>query len=184
LSNDDLIEIGFIREAHGLRGQVVVHAYSGDENSLTQYGALQSADGSKRFTFDIINSKNNDFLCHVNDVSDRDAAEKLRGTKLFVPADALPPTNGDEYYVRDLIGLNIVDQKGTQLGSVINIHNLGHNDAFEIEFIHDGEKPLEKPRQEFLLYTTQNVLSVSVPDKKIIIDLPIGLLEDVKKDAH
>jgi 16S rRNA processing protein RimM len=184
MASDDLIEIGFIREAHGLRGQVVVHAFSGREDSLTQYGALLNADGSRTFSFDIINAKGNDFLCKLDGVTDRDDAEKLRGTKLFTRAANLPMTNGDEYYVRDLIGLTVKDQSGTILGTVKDVIDLGVHSAFDIEFIHNGETALPEAQRELMLYTKQNVLALDIKNKTMTIELPAGLLEIVQKDAR
>jgi 16S rRNA processing protein RimM len=184
MKDGDLIEIGFIREAHALRGQVVVHAYSGQEESLTQYGPLLNADGSKSYTLDVINAKGNDFLCTVKGVTDRNAAEALRGTKLFTPASKLPPIEApDEFYVRDLIGLTVKNNSGTVLGKVKDVIDLGVHSAFDIEFIHNGENELPEGQRELMLYTTENVLNIDVPGKTIVISLPHGLLEIIDKPA-
>lgn len=177
MTQNDLIEVGFIRAAHGLKGHVVVHAYSGEESSLTGYGPLQNKDRNKNFMLTVVNDKGTDFLCRIDGVTERNAAEALRGTKLFVAADKLPPPQEDEFYIRDLIGLAVVDANGTALGTVQNMIAMGAQSAFEIEFIHDGTWPLPKPQIEMLLYTKQNVKQVDVTNKQITVELPYGLLE-------
>lgn len=173
---EELIEVGFIRAAHGLKGHVVVHAYSHEGNSLTGYGPLQNKDGTKTYEITVVNDKGSDFLCRVNNITDRNEAELLRGTKLFVSSSKLPAPEEDEFYIRDLIGLSVVDAKDQALGKVQNMIVLGAQDAFEIEFTHDGEKPLPKPQIEMLLYTKQNILNVDLTNKKITVELPYGLL--------
>lgn len=185
--NNDLIEIGFVRAAHGLKGYVVIHAYSREADSLTQYGALQSADGKKQFKIKVINGKENDFLCAVDGVKDRNAAEALRGTKLFTPLANLPNTEDeDDFYIRDLIGLEARNSEGTTLGKVISLITVGAYDAVEIEFTHNGTAPLPKKAYEYLVFTKQNVPEVRVAEGYITVMLPEGLLtlpKETENDA-
>ena len=178
MSNDDLIEIGFVRAAHGLRGQVVVHAHSRDGESLTKYGPLFNADKSKSFELQITGDNGTDFMCAVTGITDRNQAEALRGTKFFVPASALPPPAENEFYIRDLIGLQVRSTKGIVLGKVFNVLNLGVQDALDIEFTHDGTNPLEEKQTELLLLNAQNVPVIKPSEGYIVIDLPEGLLGD------
>ena len=66
-------------------------------------------------------------------VSDRNAAEALRGTALTVPRSALPPLDEGEYYYADLIGLPAISTDGGDLGHCINVENFGAGDVLEIE---------------------------------------------------
>ncbi len=66
-------------------------------------------------------------------VTDRTAAEKLRGTALTVPRESLPPLGEGEYYYADLIGLPCVSTDGTDLGTCVAVENYGAGDILEIE---------------------------------------------------
>lgn len=179
-----MIELGFIRAAHGLKGHVVVHLYSREEDSLTAYGDLTNADGSKTYKIDVISVNDKDFLCRVEGITERNGAEALRGTKLYIPAANLPETEDeDAFYIRDLIDLEVRDTVGTVLGKVINIIGVAAHDALEIEFTHNGAAPLAKPVQEYLVFTKDNVPDVHIADGYITINLPYGLLETVDKAA-
>lgn len=180
----DLIEIAFIRGAHGLRGQVMVHAHSLEEESLTGYGPLSSLDGSRQFKLKVTGVKGKDFICAIDGVNDRNAAEALRGTKLFIAADKLPETEEGEYYIKDLEGLSAVTLEGVTVGKVLHVTNFGVHDALEIRFIHDGQKPLEKPQTEFLLFTDENVPEVDLDNGIVTVNLPIGLLEMPEKPKN
>ena len=170
----DLIPIGFIRAAQGLQGLVVVHAWSGKAESLTGYGALQDTDGNS-YVLSVNSTKDKDFICKLKNVNDRTAAEKLRGIKLFIPADKLPPTSDDEYYHRDLIGLRVEDNTGQTIGSVQDIAALAQGDALLIAFTH-----VDPAQTELLLFTKENVPYISISEKRIVVELPHGLFEDVK----
>ena len=66
-------------------------------------------------------------------VTDRNAAEKLTNTKLFVDRSALPPADDDEYYLTDLIGLAVTDPAGAVIGTVSIVHDYGAGASLEIE---------------------------------------------------
>ncbi len=66
------------------------------------------------------------------DVRDRNAAEALRGTLLFVPRPALPEPGADEFYHSDLEGLSVERSDGTRLGTVRSLENFGAGDLLEV----------------------------------------------------
>ena len=59
-------------------------------------------------------------------------AERLRGTTLAVPRDALPPLGEGEFYHADLLGLPVVTDAGDVVGTVLAIENFGATDIIEI----------------------------------------------------
>jgi 16S rRNA processing protein RimM len=65
-------------------------------------------------------------------IADRNAAEALKGTQLFVARDALPATQDEEFYHADLIGLEAYDSEGRLVGKVSAIHNFGASDVIEL----------------------------------------------------
>ncbi|HEY1095933.1 MAG TPA: ribosome maturation factor RimM [Alphaproteobacteria bacterium] len=174
--SEELIPIGFIRAAQGLQGAVTVHAYSGKPDSLTAYGALQDVTGEQQFAFTLHGTKDKDFICRLKNVTDRTQAEALRGIKLFLPASKLPATAEDEFYHRDLVGLTVENTDGQTIGIVRSVAELGHSDALMIEFT-----DREPTQTELLLFTKQNVPFVSIKDKKIVVELPDGMFDDVKQ---
>ena len=66
-------------------------------------------------------------------MTDRNAAERLRGTERTVPRSALPPLEEGEYYHSDLLGLPCIATNGDALGTVVAIDNFGAGDVIEIE---------------------------------------------------
>ena len=72
-------------------------------------------------------------IARFAEVTDRTAAEKLRGTTLTVPRSAMPALGEGEYYHADLIGLPAVSTEGAELGKVVAVENFGAGDVLEIE---------------------------------------------------
>jgi 16S rRNA processing protein RimM len=72
-------------------------------------------------------------IARFAEVSDRSAAEALRGTLLTVPRSSLPPLAEGDYYHADLIGLPSATPDGEALGTVVAVENFGAGDIVEIE---------------------------------------------------
>lgn len=180
----NMVQIGFIRGAHALKGHVVVHVFSDNEDALTEYGPVYNADQSQQFDIQVTGDKGGDFLCLVNNIRDRNGSEALRGTKLYIPEDALPEPDEDEFYIKDLIGLTALDEQGTVLGKVVNVADFVHHDALDIEFIHNGINPLESKQNEYILFTKQNVPVLNIAAGTVTVNLPIGLFDKVEQKSE
>ena len=125
--------LGVIVGAHGLRGQVKVKSFTEDPADLAAYGPLSDVTGSRTFTLSLVGRAKGTLLASIVGVTERNAAEALRGTELFVAREALPDTEDEEvYYHADLIGLTAEDESGMRLGEVTALHNHGAGDLIEI----------------------------------------------------
>ncbi|MDR3530105.1 MAG: ribosome maturation factor RimM [Rhodopila sp.] len=132
---DSRIQLGVIGRAHGVRGLVKITSHTADPADLTAYGPLSDAEG--RFYALRWKAEGVAEVSRIVDgvavkVTDRNAAEKLTNTKLFIDRSALPPAGEDEYYLTDLIGLAVVDPAGRSLGTVSVVHDYGAGASLEI----------------------------------------------------
>jgi 16S rRNA processing protein RimM len=131
--DDDLVLMGRISEAHGLKGEVKIASFTADPVDLAAYGPLTDAARARRFeVLDIRPFKSGTVVARLKGVSDRTAAEKLRGVELFVPRVALPETEDDEFYYSELIGLAATSPDGETMGEIVGVHNFGAGDLLEI----------------------------------------------------
>jgi 16S rRNA processing protein RimM len=125
---DRPVTLAVIIGAHGIAGEVRLKLFTED---LKPYPLLTA--GSRTLTLKGIRPGPNGAVARFAEISDRNAAEALRGTELTVPRSALPPLGEDEYYHADLIGLPCVSTEGEALGTVILVENFGAGDVIEIE---------------------------------------------------
>lgn len=135
------ILLGEIGPAHGIRGHVLVRTYTEAPEDIASYGALEDVSGTRQFEISIVRVTPKGIVARITGVQDRNAAEALRGTGLYIERDRLPPTEEEEFYHSDLIGLSAVKPDGTPMGEVIAVHNFGAGDILEIRL--EGSRTTE-----------------------------------------
>jgi len=130
---DTRICVAQIGAAHGLKGEVRLWSFTEDPAAVAQYGALETEDGSRRLEIANLRDAKDCFIARLRGVDDRNAAEALRNTKLYIERDRLPETEDDDtFYHADLIGLAAFDRKGAKIGEVIAVQNFGAGDIIEV----------------------------------------------------
>ncbi len=120
------VTLAVVTGAHGVTGEVRLKVFADDLSAHRSFngGAL---------TLRAVRDGANGTIARFAEVTDRTAAEALRGTELTVPRDALPPLGDGEYYHADLIGLAVVSSAGDTIGAVVSVDNFGASDVLEIE---------------------------------------------------
>ncbi len=156
--------VGVVVGAHGIKGELNVKTFTEAPESLAAYGPVALSDG-RRFTVTRLKRAKGDIvIVNLEGVADRDAAEALKGQRLFVPRTALPEPEDDEIYHVDLVGLAVEDESGKALGSVRGVHNFGAGDVMEVED--------EKGDVSFLPFTKAVVPVVDLAQKRVVVRPP------------
>lgn len=114
--------------AHGVTGEVRLKLFTDD---LRRYKTLHA--GARIFTLRSLRPGSNGAVARLAEVTDRNAAEALRGTELSVPRSELPPLAEGEYYHADLVGQDAVSSTGEALGRIVEVVDYGAGDLIEIE---------------------------------------------------
>lgn len=125
------ILLGVIGGAHGIKGEVRVKSFTEDPRDIKSYGPLFDAKGNA-YTLRSARIQKNVVVVQIAEVTDRDQAERLNGTELFVDRSALPEDDEDAFYQADLIGLEVETVTGEAVGSVIAFHDFGAGEVIEI----------------------------------------------------
>jgi 16S rRNA processing protein RimM len=133
------IALAAVAGAHGIKGEVRLKLFSDSAESLSRHGKLY-VGGEERLLI-AARDGGKSAVARFEGISDRSAAEALRGSLVEVDRDALPPLEEGEYYHADLIGLPAVDSSGTPVGTVAAVENYGAGDLLEIETA-DGKRSL------------------------------------------
>ncbi|MCW2283716.1 16S rRNA processing protein RimM [Rhodoblastus acidophilus] len=128
----DEVLVGVFGAPHGVRGELRVKSYTQDPLSLADYDGLHDGAGRPVEITAARLLKDDLLVVRVKGVSDRDAAQALTHTKLFIPREKLPPTEEDEFYTRDLIGLRAETPEGELIGTIVAVPNYGAGDILEI----------------------------------------------------
>ena len=122
------VTLAVIIGAHGVGGEVRLKVFAEDVATLKVHKTFNGG----ALTLTLLRD-GNQVIARFAEITDRDAAERMRGTELTVPRDTLPPLGEGEYYHTDLIGLPAVSKAGDDLGRVTAVENFGAGDVLEIE---------------------------------------------------
>lgn len=130
MAADKPVTLAAIAGAHGVTGEVRLKLFGEGVESLRRFRAFND---SALTLSKLRDDGKGGAVARFVEVTDRNAAEALRGTLLTVPRSALPPLGEGEYYHADLLGLPAVSTDGTALGEVIAVENFGAGDVLEIK---------------------------------------------------
>ena len=170
----DMVLVGVIVGAHGIKGEVKLKSFTSDPSSICRYGLLQSSLG-QQFEITRLKAAKDDFIASLKDVTDRNEAEALKGTELFVAREKLPKLKTNEAYAHDLMGLDVVLVNGGKLGKLVGMPNYGAGDLLEVAVDGNSETVL-------IPFTNAFVPQDDFTNGKIIVNLPDGYLDEGEQE--
>ena len=159
--------VGVVIGAHGIKGAVRVKTFTVEPSDVAAYGPVSDEAGARRYAIKVLSAAPGQVVAALQGVADRNAAEALKGLRLYVERAALPATGAeDEYYVQDLVGLDAEDVQGTRLGKVIGAYDFGAGEVLEL-VLADGTAVM-------LPFARATVPVVDVAGGRIVVEIPFG----------
>jgi 16S rRNA processing protein RimM len=151
-----------------------VKSFTADPEAIADYGPLSDEGGTRSFEMELVGAQKGVLLVRIKGVEDRNAAERLKGLRLYVRRAALPPPEADEFYEADLIGIETTREDGTLFGTIRAVNNFGAGASLEIE----------DPSGKMVLvpFTNAAVPLVDIANKRITVVPPEGLLDAPSHD--
>lgn len=131
-SPEDRVCIGAITGVRGLRGEVRIKSFTAEPDGVAAYGQVTDEAGERAYRIRVTGHVKGLVIARLDGIDDRDAAESLKGTKLYVPRSILPEPGDGAFYHADLVGLKAETADGEPLGTVKAVHNFGAGDVIEI----------------------------------------------------
>lgn len=174
MSNENLVCVGAIMGAFGVKGEVRLKSFCANPEDIATYNPLSDETGATEYQIKLTRPVKGGFAARFKGIQYKDQADALRGVQLFAKRDALPNLPDDEYYYSDLIGLDVLDTGGATLGKVTSVQDHGAGDILEINGA--GLK-----NGVMLPFTKAGVPTVDLTAGRIIVDPPSGVLPDEKK---
>jgi 16S rRNA processing protein RimM len=133
------VALAAVAGAHGIKGELRLKLFSDSVESLARHSRLYV--GGRELALKDIKDGGKTAIARFEGISDRSAAEALRGSLVEVDRADLPPLEEGEYYHADLIGLPCVDEEGEPLGAVAAIEDFGAGELLDVERP-DGKRAL------------------------------------------
>ena len=161
------IAVGRINSTWGLHGHVRVTPYTSNPDRF-QPGAMLLIQGEPRRVLEV-RAPQGYPIVRFEGYPDATAAEALRGALIEIDAADLPPLPAGEYYLHDLVGLDVVTRDGTRVGTLAEVLTTGANDVYVVR--RDG-------RPDALIPAIPDVvLAVELDAHRMVIDALPGLLD-------
>jgi 16S rRNA processing protein RimM len=177
--------VGRVRNAHGIRGEVVVESLTSEPDARfavgrrllggTAKGELSPPDTPGPHTLTIRRSKpfKGGWILRLEELADRNAADLWRGRYLLVPSEEIEPPASDEVYFHDLVGLRVERSDGDALGRVEALHEMPQGLVLEVS---------TKVGTLMLPYRPEVVTTVDLGRRAVVVQVPEGLMDDVAED--
>ena len=177
---EDAIEVGRVVDAWGVKGWIKIQPFASDPQALfssrrwfvkppeakdiKQFGTQPAASFPALLKVNEAKEHGDVVVAQVQEVGDRNAAEALRGARIFVGRSSFPTASADEYYWVDLIGMSVANRQGDALGSVIGLIDTGPHSVLRIQ-------PSDPKAEERLVpFVAAYVDDVNIAEKRITVD--------------
>ena len=170
---DDLLKVGVITSTHGIRGEVKVFPTTDDPKRFLDLEEIILDTGKEKKTVSIQYVKffKNMVILKFKEFDNINDVEIYRQKDLYVTRENAIPLKEDEYYLADILGADVYTEDGKEFGRLKDILETGANLVYVV--MHEGKEVL-------LPVIPDCVKEISVEEKKVVIHLMKGLLEEDK----
>jgi len=125
--------IGKIGAPYGVKGWVKITTYTDETQGVFEYSPWLLGDGKKEYIVDLWRTHNKGVVAKLVGVESRDDAESIKNLEIFIKAEQLPELADDDYYWRDLVGMQVITENGYDLGVVKELFETGANDVMLVK---------------------------------------------------
>lgn len=168
---EDIFRIGVITSTHGLKGEVKIFPTTNDINRFktlkkcfirTPKGDIQLEKNTCKFFKNMV-------ILSFKEFKDINEIEKYKGCDLYVTREDAVPLEEDEYYIADVIGMEVVVENGSSIGVLDDVMQTGANDVFVVKASDD--------REILIPVIKECVLDMDYNEGKITVRLMKGMLD-------
>ncbi len=163
--------IGKVLKPRGLLGEVKVEIITSFPDHFDRLTTVYRNEGDQWTPLNIraVRREGPFVFLRFSQIDSLEEAEKLRNAYLYIPEEELTPLDEDEYYIHDLIGMQVFDETERQIGELVHVDTYAGNDVYVIK---------SPEGKEFLIPAVKDVVrNVDVREKRMIIHLIEGLID-------
>ena len=168
--------IGKISAVFGVKGQVKIVSYCENPQEIVNYSLFDKNGEAIFFKISSLKKKSGSqteiLIATIDGVHDRNAAEKLIGHEIFTNRDEFEELNEDEFYLIDLIGLEVIDDKKNKLGKIKNVIDHGAGSIVEIEFIDSVQQEFNLLKYESFAFKNEFFPKIDLKQGFAILSVP------------
>lgn len=168
----DYFRVGVITSPHGVHGEVKVYPTTDDVKRYDYLKNVLMVKGREERVLNVEHVKyfKNIVIVKFKEFNSMNETEPLRQADLYVDRAHAVPLEENEYFIADLIGLDVVTDEGKPLGKLVDVLQTGANDVYQVELLGGGEVLIPA--------IPECLLDISLEEKKILVHLMKGLMEE------
>lgn len=168
---DELLQVGVITQTHGIRGEVKVFPTTDDVKRFKRLKETILDTGKEKLTLEIEGVKffKQFVILKFKGIDNINDVERYKNKSLYVTRENAVRLRKDEYFIADLIDIEVFDEENQPFGVLTNVIETGANDVYEIK-MHDGREVLVPAIKECILL-------VDIEGRKMVVHLLDGLLD-------
>jgi len=172
MSQSSYITLGEISGVLGVKGWVKVFSHTDPRVKITEYDQwfLRKKD-QDWYSLKVLNGRKQgkNIVAQLEGINSREQAEALKGVQIAIQERQLEVLPENEYYWKDLIGLNVETTQGIDLGKIDWIFNTGSNDVLTIKEV--SRKDNKKRVERLLPFLMDDVvISINIKDNLMVVD--------------
>jgi len=170
----DAVEVGRILDAWGIKGWFKIQPYSASPEALfsSKRWFLQPTERGPRpfegtVLLRIVQAKehSDSVVASAEDIPDRNTAERLKGSRIFISRASFPTPSPDEFYWVDLMGLQVINREGVELGTVTDLMATGPNTVLVLQWQAQGQT-----HERMIPFVNAYIDSVDLKARRILVD--------------
>lgn len=167
---EDLLQVGIITQTHGIRGEVKVFPTTDDPRRFKKLKEIILDTGKEKITLEIEGVKffKNLVILKFRGIDNINDIERHKSKSLYVTRANAVKLRKDEYFIADLIGVEVFDEEDQRLGVLRDVIETGANDVYSVE--------LEDGKELLLPAIKQCILDVDIENRKMKVHVMDGLM--------
>ena len=164
----NFVKIGNVANIHGIKGEIKVYPYTDDFDNFLKYKEIYVGENKEKYIVKSSRLHKNMVLFMLDGINDPDEAIKLKTYDIFIDEKELKDLDEGTYYIKDLIGLEVIDTlKNESLGKISDVIKYASNDVYEVE----------NGKNKFYIPAIKDVVkNVDILNKKMYVELMEGLI--------
>ena len=167
---EQFLRVGVISSTHGIKGEVKVYPTTDDVKRFKKLKTVILDTGREHLTLEVESVKffKQFVILKFKGIDNINDIEKYKGKDLLVDRANAVKLRKDEYFVVDLIGLEVFTEDGEKFGTMKDVLETGANDVYIIDSLNHGEVLIPAIKQ--------CVLDIDIEANKMVIHLMKGLV--------
>ena len=161
----ETIEFGKIVNTHGLKGEVKVYSYTDNEKKILKLKKVYIR--GKEYKVESMKLQKQMFLMKLQGIDDIDQTKFLMNEMCFREVEKNESNDDEGYFIKDLVGMEVVDESGNTIGTLKEVFRTGANDVYEV---------VDKDNKSIYLPAIKKVIkSIDISSRKMTVELMEGL---------